>query len=135
MSCGRCRPESRPARLRLMGWFAPKGAAHVVCRGYPESYPPIETLYFLDAYFGYHQIMMKESDQLMTSFIKLFGSFCYVTMPFGLKNARATYQRCMLKCFRDLIGQTVEAYVDDIVLKSKWANQVVVDLEQTFVKL
>jgi hypothetical protein len=47
---------------------------------------------------------MKESDQLMTSFITLFGSYCYVTMPFGLKNAGATNQRCMLKCFGKLIG-------------------------------
>ena len=56
-------------------------------------------------------------------------------MSFGLKNARATYQHCMLKCFWDLIGQTVEAYVDDIMVKSKWADQVVADLEQTFMKL
>ena len=47
---------------------------------------------------------MKESDQLVTSFITTFGSFCYVTMPFSMKNAGATYQRCMLKCFGDLIG-------------------------------
>ena len=39
------------------------------------------------------------------------------------------YQHCMLKCFRDLIEQTIEAYVDDIVVKSKWANQVIADLE------
>ena len=63
-----------------------------------------ETLCFLDAYSGYHQITMKESDQLRTSFITPFGSFCYVTMPFRLKNSRATYQRCMTKCFGDLIG-------------------------------
>ena len=63
-----------------------------------------ETLYFLDAYSGYHQITMKESNQLVTSFITPFRSFCYVTMPFGLKNTGATYQCCMLKCFRDLIG-------------------------------
>jgi hypothetical protein len=44
-----------------------------------------ETLCFLDAYSGYHQIVMKESDQLVTSFITLFGSFCYVTMSFSLK--------------------------------------------------
>jgi hypothetical protein len=50
-----------------------------------------ETLCFLDAYSGYHQITMKESNQLVTSFIILFGSFCYVMMPFGLKNVRATY--------------------------------------------
>ena len=78
-----------------------------------------ETLCFLDACSGYHQIAMKESDQLATSFITPFGSFCYVSMPFGLKNAGAMYQRCMLKCFGDLIGQTVEAYVDDIVVKSR----------------
>ena len=45
------------------------------------------------------------------------------------------YQCCMLKCFRDLIGRTIEAYMDDIVVKSKWADQVIADLEQTFAKL
>ena len=95
-----------------------------------DSTSRCETLYFLDAYSSYHQITMKESDQLTTSFISPFGSFCYVTMPFGLKNAGARYQCCMLKCFRDLIGQTVEAYVDDIVVKSKRADQVVANLEQ-----
>ena len=50
-----------------------------------------ETLCFHYTYSGYHQIAMKESDQLMTSFITLLGSFCYITMLFGLKNARATY--------------------------------------------
>ena len=94
-----------------------------------------ETLCFLDAYSGYHQIVMKESDQLMTSFITPFGSFCYVTMSFGLKNTGATYQRCMLKCFGDLIRQTIEAYVDDIVVKSKMSDHLIADLEQTFAKL
>ena len=84
-----------------------------------DSTSGCETLCFIDAYSGYHQIAMKESDQLATSFITPFGSFCYVTMPFCLKNVGATYQRCMLKCFGDLIGWTVEAYVDDIVVKSK----------------
>ena len=93
-----------------------------------------ETLFFLHAYSGYHQITMKESDHLATSFITPFGSFCYVTMPFGLKNAGAMYQRCMLKCFGDLIRR-VEAYVDDIMVKPKWADQVIADLEQTFTKL
>ena len=78
---------------------------------------------------------MKEFDQLTTSFITPFRSFCYVTMPFGLKNAGATYQRCMLKCFGDLIERTVEDYVDDIMVKSKQADQLVADLEQTFTKL
>ena len=62
-----------------------------------------EILSFLDAYSGYHQITMKESNQLATLFITPYGSYCYVTMPFGLKNAGATYQRCMQQCFADQI--------------------------------
>ena len=50
-----------------------------------------ETLCILNAYSGYHQITMKESDQLGTSFITPFESYCYVMMPFGLKNDGATY--------------------------------------------
>ena len=72
---------------------------------------------------------MKESDQLATSFITPFGSFYYITMSFGLKNAGTMYQHCMLNCFGDLIGQIVEAYVDDIVVKSKPTDQVIADLE------
>ena len=71
---------------------------------------------------------MKESDQLTTSFITPFEMFCYVTMPFGLKNAGATYQRCMLQVFGDIIGKIVEAYVDDIVVKSRKASGLVADL-------
>ena len=54
-----------------------------------------EILSFLDAYSGYHQITMKESDQLAISFITPYGSYYYITMPFGMKNAGTTYQRCM----------------------------------------
>jgi hypothetical protein len=60
-----------------------------------DSTAGCELLCFLDAYSGYHQIKMKESDQLATSFITLFGMFCYVTMPFGLRNVGTTYRRCM----------------------------------------
>jgi hypothetical protein len=91
-----------------------------------------KALSFLDAYFGYYQIAMKESDQLVTSFVTPFGTYCYVTMPFGLKNVGATYQHCMLTIFGDLIGQTVEAYVDDIVVKSKQANSLLADHDQAF---
>ena len=87
---------------------------------------------FLDAYSGYHQIKMKESDQLATSFITSSGMYCYVTMPFGLRNAGATYQRCMLHEFKDHIGRTVEAYVDNIVVKSRKADDLVADLRIAF---
>ena len=69
-----------------------------------DSTSGCETLCFLDEYSAYHQITMKEFDQLSTSFITPFRSFCYVTVPFGLKNVGATYKHCMLKCFGDLIG-------------------------------
>jgi hypothetical protein len=49
-------------------------------------------LSFLDYYSGYHQIVLQEEDQSKTSFITLFGAYCYKTMSFGLKNAGATYQ-------------------------------------------
>jgi hypothetical protein len=75
---------------------------------------------------------MKESDQLATSFITPFGMYCYITMPFGLRNAGATYQRCMNRVFGEHIGRTVEAYVDDIVVKTRKASDVLSDLETTF---
>ena len=75
---------------------------------------------------------MKESNQLATSFITPFGMYCYVTMPFGLRNAGATYQRCMLHVFKDHIGRTIEAYVDDIVVKFRKADDLVADLRITF---
>jgi hypothetical protein len=78
---------------------------------------------------------MKEFDQLVTSFITPFGIYCYITMPFGLKNAGATYQRCMNTVFGKPIGRTVEAYVDDIVVKSKHASSIIDDLGLAFAAL
>jgi hypothetical protein len=75
---------------------------------------------------------MKESDQLATSFITPFRMFCYVTMPFGLRNAGATYQHCMQHVFGDHIGRTVKAYVDDIVVKTRKADDLGGDLNITF---
>jgi hypothetical protein len=75
---------------------------------------------------------MKESNQLATSFITPFGMFCYVTMPFGLRNAGVTYQRCMQHVFGVHIGRTVEAYVDDIVVKTRKADDLVGDLGIAF---
>ena len=63
---------------------------------------------FLDAYSGYHQIAMKEFDLLAISFITPFDSYCYVSMPFGLKNVGATYQQCMQACFSDQINPTID---------------------------
>src|SRR3954453_12281438 len=97
-----------------------------------DSTAGAELLCFLDAYFGYHQIRMKESDQKATSFVTPFGTFCYVTMPFGLKNAGATYQRTMQKCLKEQIGQNVHAYVDDIVVMTRKGSNLISDFKETF---
>ena len=75
-------------------------------------------LSFLDCYSGYHQISLAKEDEEKTTFITLFGAFCYTSMPFGLKNAEATYQRAIQTCLVDHWGKRVEAYVDDVVIKT-----------------
>jgi hypothetical protein len=75
---------------------------------------------------------MKESDQLATSFITPFGMYCYTTMPFVLRNAGGTYQRCMNHVFGEHIDRTIEAYIDDIVVKTRKASDLLSDLEVTF---
>ena len=59
---------------------------------------------------------VKKEDELKTSFITPFGAFCYMTMPFGLKNVGATYQICIQNCFKEQIGRNVHAYVDDVAV-------------------
>ena len=76
-------------------------------------------LSFLDAFSGYHQIPMHPSDTEKTTFITPHGLFCYDVMLFGLKNVGATYQRLVTKMFRPLLGKTIEAYIDDMLVKSK----------------
>nr|GEX12457.1 reverse transcriptase domain-containing protein [Tanacetum cinerariifolium] len=73
---------------------------------------------FLDAYKGYHQIQMAAADEEKTAFHTGQGVYCYTKMPFGLKNAGATYQRLMDKAFENQMGRNIEVYVDDLVIKS-----------------
>uniref|UniRef100_A0A2N9FPR8 Integrase catalytic domain-containing protein n=1 Tax=Fagus sylvatica TaxID=28930 RepID=A0A2N9FPR8_FAGSY len=89
-------------------------------------------LTFMDAFSGYNQIVMDEGDQEKTSFITSRGLFCYKVMPFGLKNAGATYQRLMNRMFHDQIGRNVEVYVDDMLVKSKEEDGHLDDLRETF---
>ena len=76
-------------------------------------------LSFLDAFSGYHQILLHSPDAEKTTFFTLHGLYCYDVMPFSLKNVRATYQRMVTKIFRSLLDNTMEAYIDDILMKSK----------------
>ncbi|KAL0445858.1 UNVERIFIED_CONTAM: Retrovirus-related Pol polyprotein from transposon gypsy [Sesamum latifolium] len=88
--------------------------------------------FMMDAYQGYHQIFMAEEDRIKTSFITDRGIYCYNVMPFGLKNAGATYQRLVNKMFKDQIGSTMEVYVDDMLVKSMKEVDHLKDLKQAF---
>ena len=83
---------------------------------------------FLDAFQGYHQIALNPIDQEKIAFITPRGIFCYKVMPFGLKNAGATYQRMITKMFAHQLGKTVEVYIDDMVVKSIYAEDHLKDL-------
>ncbi|KAL0456598.1 UNVERIFIED_CONTAM: hypothetical protein Slati_0999000 [Sesamum latifolium] len=76
--------------------------------------------------------MLAPEDRKRVSFITSAGAFCYTAMPFGLKNAGATYQRLVDKIFHHQIGRNMEVYVDDMLVKSKKAQDHVKDLEETF---
>ena len=87
---------------------------------------------FLGAFQGYHQIALALEDQEKTAFISSDANYHYTVMPFGLKNAKAIYQRMMTRMFRDKIGRMVEVYIDDMVVKSKQESRHVEDLQGTF---
>jgi len=72
----------------------------------------------MDAYSGYNQIKMHSSDEDKKIFTTDWGTYCYKVMPFGLKNAGATFQRMVNKVFKDLIGNTMEVYIDNMLVKS-----------------
>jgi hypothetical protein len=94
-----------------------------------------DLLSFLDAYSGFHQIQMSKEDRKHTTFVTVDGLYCYVMMPYGLKNALPTFVRAMSKTFGDLIRDKVEVYVDDIVVKTKRGSTLVEDLTLVFDRL
>ena len=86
----------------------------------------------MDAFSGYHQIPMHPPDAEKTTFITSHGLYCYNVMPFGLKNAGATYQRLVTKIFRPLLGETMEVYIDDTLVKSKKSFDHTKHLQEAF---
>jgi hypothetical protein len=92
-------------------------------------------LYFLDCYSGHHQIALKVSDLVKTAFIMPHDIYCYTTMTFGLKNAGVTYQKAFQKCLESQIGKNIEAYVDDVVVKTTVEDDLIADLAETFANL
>ena len=91
-----------------------------------------ELLCFMDAFSGYNQISMDPDDQEKTSFVTVQGTYCYRVMPFGLKNAGATYQRLVNRMFQKQIGATMEVYIDDMLVKSTTAELHIAHLSEAF---
>ena len=91
-----------------------------------------ELLSFMDAFSGYNQISMDPDDQEKTSFVTAQGTYCYWVMPFGLKNAGATYQRLVNRMFQKQIGATMEVYIDDMLVMSTTADLHIAHLSEAF---
>jgi hypothetical protein len=100
-----------------------------------DSTSGCDLLCFLDAYSSFHQIPMSRQDEENTTFIIVDDLFCYVSMPYGLKNALPTFVRVMHKTFRDLIRDLVEVYVDDIIIKIKSHSSLLDNLAIVFDRL
>ncbi|XP_065860901.1 uncharacterized protein [Euphorbia lathyris] len=92
-------------------------------------------LSLMDGFLGYSQILMDMLDREKMTFVTLWGTFCYKVMPFGLKNAGATYQRAMVTIFHDMMHKEMEVYVDDMVAKSRANEDHMVVLRKVFERL
>lgn len=90
---------------------------------------------FVDGFAGYNQIKMHPGHQDKKTFITPWGTYCYTERPFGLKNARATYQRAATTIFHDIIHSQVEVYVDDMIIESKKKEGHIPALGTFFVRL
>ena len=100
-----------------------------------DSTAKFKVFSFMDGFSGYNQIKMAPEDMEKTSFITPWGTFCYKVMPFGLKNAGATYQRAMTTLFHDMIHKEIEVYVDDMIAKSRTEEEHVEHLSKLFERL
>ncbi|XP_060200222.1 uncharacterized protein LOC132628461 [Lycium barbarum] len=100
-----------------------------------DNCPKHEIQSFMDCYAGYHQILMDEEDAEKTAFTTPWGTYCYRVMPFGLKNAGATYMRAMTTILHDMMHKEIEVYVDNVIIKSKTQADHVRDLRKFFERL
>ncbi|KAL6348453.1 hypothetical protein AAG906_007385 [Vitis piasezkii] len=92
-------------------------------------------LSFMDGFSGYNQILMAPEDMEKTTFIIEWGTYCYKVMPFGLKNAGATYQKVVTTLFHDMMHRDVEVYVDDMIVKSQGRADHLGALERFFERI
>jgi hypothetical protein len=91
-----------------------------------------ELLSLLDCYSGYHQIWMKKEDESKTSFITTNGTYCYIRMPEGIKNAGGSFSTMTSKVLSTQIGRNALTYFDDIIVKITKQENHIADLQETF---
>ncbi|GAA0174201.1 hypothetical protein LIER_27643 [Lithospermum erythrorhizon] len=89
----------------------------------------------MDASRGYHRIRILPEDDEKTAFITEYGLYCWKVVPFGLKNAGATYQRMVKSIFTSQIGRNMEIYRDDMLVKSKTKAEHLTNLRKTVNRL
>jgi hypothetical protein len=85
---------------------------------------------YLDGYSGYHQISIHPYDQSKTTFTCPYGTFAYKQMSFGLCNAPASFQRCMMAIFFDLIEKVMEVFMDDFSIYGKTFEHCLANLDK-----
>jgi hypothetical protein len=100
-----------------------------------DSATGCEVMSLLDCFSGYHQIYMKEEDKANTSFITPFGTYCFIRMPEGLKNAGSTFSRLTKTVLESQVGRSIFTYVDNIVVASKNKEDHLADLAETFANM
>ena len=100
-----------------------------------DSTAGFELFFFMDDFSGYNQILMNENDKLKTAFTTPWGTFHYKVMPFGLKNAEATYQQAMVTLFHDMMHNEIEVYVDDMIAKTRRGEDHIETLTKLFDRL
>ena len=85
---------------------------------------------YLDGYSGYHQISIHPDDQNKTTFTCPYGTFAYRRMSFGLCNAPASFLRCMMAIFSDVIENIMEVFMDDFSVYGKSVGECLENLDK-----
>jgi hypothetical protein len=89
----------------------------------------------LDYFFEHHQIWLRPEDEEKTSFITPFGTYCYLRMSEGLRNAGPTFYRMMKASLKGQVGRNILSYVNDIVVVNKKKENYIADLAETFANM
>jgi hypothetical protein len=100
-----------------------------------DSAAGCEVMSLLNCFSGYHQIYMKEEDKASTSFITPFGTYCFIRIPEGLKNAGSTFSRLTKTVLEGQVGRNIFTYVDDIVVANRSKEDHLADLTETFANM